>query len=99
MKRKTLASAVVLLLVAFDGISSHAGRRRSEKIPKSPVSDSPVTFNRDVAPILFHSCAMCHRPGESGPFPLLTYQDAKSHARQIAAVTPSGFTPRGQRWE
>ena len=36
MKRKTLASAVVLLLVAFDGISSHAGRRRSEKRTQKP---------------------------------------------------------------
>ena len=36
---------------------------------------------------------MCHRPGESGPFPLLTYKDAKSHARQLAAVTQSRFMP------
>jgi Tfp pilus assembly protein PilF len=52
-----------------------------------------VTFNRDVAPILYHSCAQCHRPGEAGPFPLLSYADAKSHARQIAAVTRSRFMP------
>ncbi len=58
-----------------------------------PDSDSPVTFNRDIAPILFHSCAVCHRPGESGPFSLLNYNDAKSHARQITAVTRSRFMP------
>ncbi len=52
-----------------------------------------VTFNRDVAPILFRYCAGCHRPGEAGPFPLLTYKDAVSHARQIAAVTQSKFMP------
>src|SRR2546423_2583614 len=52
-----------------------------------------VTFNHDIAPILYKSCASCHRPGEAGPFPLLTYQDAKSHARQIAAVTRSRFMP------
>src|SRR6267143_792256 len=54
---------------------------------------SRVTFNRDIAPILFHSCATCHRPGEAAPFPLLTYKDAKSHARQIAAVTQRRFMP------
>ncbi|MGB7729163.1 MAG: tetratricopeptide repeat protein [Candidatus Acidiferrum sp.] len=52
-----------------------------------------VTFNRDIAPILFHYCAPCHRPGEAGPFPLLTYVDAKSHARQIAAITAQRIMP------
>jgi tetratricopeptide (TPR) repeat protein len=56
-------------------------------------SQSQVTYNRDIAPILYRSCALCHRPGEAGPFPLLTYADAKSHARQIAAVTKSRFMP------
>jgi tetratricopeptide (TPR) repeat protein len=52
-----------------------------------------VTFNRDIAPILYRSCALCHRPGEAGPFPLLSYADAKSRARQIAVVTKSRFMP------
>ena len=34
----------------------------------------PVTFNRDVAPILFEHCSTCHRPGEIGPFSLLSYR-------------------------
>jgi tetratricopeptide (TPR) repeat protein len=42
---------------------------------------------------LYRSCAQCHRPGEAAPFPLLTYIDAKSHARQIAAVTRSRLMP------
>src|ERR1700676_3341821 len=70
---------------------------RSVAAPKSPQDaskpDSQVAFNRDIAPILFHYCAACHRPGESGPFPLLSYKDAKSHARQIAAVTQNRFMP------
>jgi len=52
-----------------------------------------ATFNRDIAPILFRYCALCHRPGEAGPFPLLTYTDAKARARQIAAVTSKRFMP------
>lgn len=62
------------------------GSRESHQAP-------PVTFNRDVAPILFRYCAACHRAGESAPFPLLTYADAKSHARQIAAVTQARAMP------
>ena len=61
--------------------------------PQTAAADSQVTFNRNVAPMLFRYCATCHRPGESGPFPLLSYKDAKSHARQIAAVTQSRFMP------
>ncbi len=51
------------------------------------------TFNHDIAPIIFHYCANCHRPGEAGPFPLLNYRDVKAHASQIAAVTHSRFMP------
>jgi Tfp pilus assembly protein PilF/mono/diheme cytochrome c family protein len=52
-----------------------------------------VTYTLDIAPILYHSCASCHRPGEAAPFPLLTYTDAKTHARQIAAVTQRRLMP------
>jgi Flp pilus assembly protein TadD len=50
-------------------------------------SPEPVTFNRDVAPILFNRCVSCHRPGEFAPFSLLTYEDARQRARLIADVT------------
>jgi tetratricopeptide (TPR) repeat protein len=83
----------ITLLVVL--LWSHAVR--SLAAPKAPQegghTNSQITFNKDVAPILFHHCAACHRPGESGPFPLLSYKDAKSHARQIAAVTQSRFMP------
>jgi Tfp pilus assembly protein PilF len=42
---------------------------------------------------MFRSCAQCHRPGEAAPFSLLTYSDAKRHARQIADVTESRVMP------
>src|SRR6476661_5621417 len=52
-----------------------------------------ITFNRDVAPIVFRSCAACHHPGGAGGFSLLSYEDAKAHARQIAAVTHTRVMP------
>jgi len=60
--------------------------------PPMPAAQQ-ATFNRDIAPILFRYCAPCHRPGEAGPFPLLTYADAKARARQIAAVVSKRFMP------
>ena len=53
----------------------------------------PVTFNQDVAPIVFSQCAPCHRPGEAAPFSLLSYHDVKIRARQIANVTMSRYMP------
>ena len=52
-----------------------------------------VTFNRDVAPIVFAKCASCHRPGEAAPFSLLTYDDVRGRASQIVEVTQRGFMP------
>jgi Flp pilus assembly protein TadD/mono/diheme cytochrome c family protein len=57
------------------------------------LAQSTVTFNKQIARIVFNHCAPCHRPGESAPFSLLRYEDAKKHARQIAAVTKSRYMP------
>jgi hypothetical protein len=56
-------------------------------VPTRSLGTEAVTYTRDVAPIVFQRCAPCHRPGESAPFPLLTYDDAKRRARLIADVT------------
>jgi tetratricopeptide (TPR) repeat protein len=54
---------------------------------------APVTFNKDIAPILFASCAPCHRPGEVAPFPLLTYADAVKRADKMARATRERHMP------
>jgi hypothetical protein len=85
-----------VLLVCIAVLASGLGRFTVVAQRSTTGTDAPqsqVTYNRDIAPILYRSCALCHRPGEAGPFPLLTYADAKSHARQIAAVTKSRFMP------
>src|SRR5436190_21485042 len=53
----------------------------------------PVTFAKDVAPILFDRCGTCHHPDGAGPFSLLTYAAARQRATQIAAVTKSRVMP------
>ncbi|TWT29268.1 redoxin domain-containing protein [Blastopirellula retiformator] len=58
---------------------------------KDEVAD--ITYTRDVAPILFANCVQCHREGEVGPFPLVTYEDAAKRARQIARVCDSRLMP------
>src|SRR6266404_6326452 len=58
-----------------------------------PIASRPVTFSQDIAPIVFRFCAPCHHSGEAGPFPLVTYGDVKSHARQIADITGKRLMP------
>jgi tetratricopeptide (TPR) repeat protein len=52
-----------------------------------------VTFDKDIAPLLFARCGMCHHPEGSAPFSLLTYRAARQHATQIALVTKSRLMP------
>lgn len=77
-----LASAVLLAVASS-----------SQQKLREPERTSRITFTRDIAPIVFHSCAPCHHAGEAGPFPLLSYGDLKSHARQIADVTQRRLMP------
>lgn len=51
------------------------------------------TFSNDIGPILYDNCMTCHRPGQSAPFSLITYQDARKHGRQIVDVISSRFMP------
>ena len=71
---------------ANDSPSGRAARGDSK-------ATSSLTYTRDIAPILFRSCAPCHRPGEAAPFSLLTYADAKSHARLIEDVSRRRIMP------
>ncbi len=51
------------------------------------------TFSKDVAPILFNSCASCHRPGEVAPMSLLSYEDARPWAKAIKQKVVSREMP------
>ena len=84
-----------------DGASHGASRGdgtakpSQDEAPAQTATSLPetVTFAEHVAPIVYDNCVVCHRPGESGPFEFLTYDDVRDHAKQIAEVTRSGFMP------
>ncbi|MCC6234428.1 MAG: tetratricopeptide repeat protein [Verrucomicrobiales bacterium] len=66
---------------------------RPAPAPADPGGQRPVTFNRDLAAIVHHHCAGCHRPGEVGPFPLITVDDVRKHARDLIQVTRTRTMP------
>lgn len=91
-----LAALVVVSLLAA-----------TRPVERSPVgSDTPrtadrvrdtlpeeVTFTEHLAPILFRSCSRCHRPRGPAPFSVLSYEEAKAHASQMARMTADRRMP------
>jgi len=60
---------------------------------QAATSGGQVTFNRQIAPIIYQNCSGCHHPGEAAPFSLLSYQDVSKKAKTIAKVTASHVMP------
>ena len=64
--------------------------------PREPRENTSITYHEHVAPVLQRSCQACHRPGQVGPFELLTYEDARSHAAMIVEVAQDRRMPPWQ---
>ena len=73
-------AAVGLFLAALLAVPATA-------LAQTPSARGPVTFAKDVAPILQRSCQVCHRPGSIAPMSLLTYQEVRPWARAIKQRT------------
>ena len=52
-----------------------------------------ITFTRDIAPILNKNCVVCHRTGETAPFALQTYQQARTWAVALKDYTARRIMP------
>jgi mono/diheme cytochrome c family protein len=61
--------------------------------PDPRPAQPPISYTRDVAPILQANCQECHRPGGIGPFSLLTYTQAKTFAGAIKYYTGKKIMP------
>jgi mono/diheme cytochrome c family protein len=96
MKRKRILFFAIAILL---GVGSWLGWPQSQTGARS-VEDSaagksaaPLTFSKDIAPIIFNNCASCHRAGAAAPFSLLSYQDVKKRAKQISYITEKRIMP------
>lgn len=58
-----------------------------------PRSDGAVTYAREVARILQKNCQECHRPGQVGPMPLTSYDDAIGWSAMIREVVSERRMP------
>jgi hypothetical protein len=76
-------ATLLLVLVLHSGAASTGHTQTAPTRGASRAIDTP-TFYRDVLPILQQRCQSCHRPGEIGPMPLVTYQQVRPLAHAVA---------------
>jgi peroxiredoxin len=72
---------------------AQAGSAGSAKVEEAPPPAGRVTYAADIAPIIQNKCQSCHRPGQAGPFALLTYNQARRRAAMIREVVDEGRMP------
>ncbi len=86
--RCRVASLMILLAVGA------ARSAKTQSAQGQPAPPSPgVTFNRDIAPLLYQHCVSCHRPDGPAPFSLVTFDDVRRRAALIATVTAERYMP------
>jgi hypothetical protein len=77
-KGACLAGSIAIVLLVVCAEASAAG---------------PVSFNKDVLPILQQNCQSCHRPGNIAPMSFLTYESARPWAKAMKAAVISRKMP------
>ncbi|MGD0962315.1 MAG: cytochrome c [Candidatus Acidiferrales bacterium] len=86
MRNPPALLALVLLWAAPQPLE-----QQSQQLPAARLV--PPTFYRDVLPILQTHCQACHREGEIGPMPFLTYEQTRPFAHAIAGAASRGKMP------
>jgi hypothetical protein len=88
MRRMRNTHAVVVAVAVL------LAARVGAQVGAEPRAGNVPTFTKDVAPILYRNCVNCHRPGEIGPMPLMSYEQARPYAKAMAnAVTNRTMPP------
>jgi hypothetical protein len=57
------------------------------------VGQDAVTYTKDISPIIYNNCTVCHRDGEIAPFPLTNFEEVRDEAYTIRSVTRKGYMP------
>lgn len=83
MKRSVALLGVILMLAAVSAVTNNYAR----------ADKAAPTFNKDVAPIIYNRCAICHRQGEVAPMPLMSYQDVRPWSKAIREEVVKGTMP------
>ena len=61
--------------------------------PSNSTDSDAVNWADDIAPLMFEKCVRCHRPGQTAPMSLLSYNEARPWAKSIRNVVTSRIMP------
>jgi mono/diheme cytochrome c family protein len=87
LHRQSVTRAALFVAPLIVAVASRSGPSAIAQTNSAP------TFAREVAPIVYGHCAVCHRPGQAAPFPLLSYDDVKRRGALIVAATARRYMP------
>lgn len=90
---RLLVGAITAGLILCGSASPIALQSPDPRPQQAAPQTSSLAFTKDLAPIIFAHCSVCHRPDGPAPFSLLTYADVKGRAGRIAAATKSRAMP------
>ncbi len=86
-------------LLAATGPAGAADDERADAAPAplpagySPRPPGTLTFAKDIAPLVFETCAPCHRGSGVAPFELLTHAQVRKRGRQIRRLVLNRTMP------
>jgi hypothetical protein len=88
MKRSYAFLLALALCLSALSVAQQAGNAKEKT-----ATAATATFTKDVAPILYAKCAVCHHPGEAAPMSLLNYKDVRPWAKSIREKVVSKEMP------
>src|SRR3954463_11957512 len=91
-KRRGAATVFGIAVVGL-GVFGWMLTSKGKGSPGMGRGSGPLTFHKDVAPIVYEKCSYCHRPGEAAPFSLLSYADVAQRVKKIQEVTARRLMP------
>ncbi len=74
---------IILVLFAVMFSMVRLGVAQDQVSQESASAPREVTYNKDVAPILYSNCVKCHRPDDIAPMSLMTYKETRLWAPAI----------------
>ncbi len=84
---------IFVIILSIFLVACHSEKKQEVSEQQEVQLPKEVTFNEHVASIIYQKCTGCHRPGEAGPFNLITYKDVYRRKKTIVKVTHSGYMP------
>src|SRR5690349_5336563 len=94
--RKSLSFWLTMVFLLVVGLQLAPVTRAGDGNESGGKSTHAVTFSKDVAPILYKNCVVCHRPNDLAPMSLISYKEVRPWARSIKEKVVSREMPPWQ---